>query len=822
MKIWILNICFLIITTSLYGQCPPEGDIIISSQQKLDEFAQTYPNCEILKGNLILRTGLTSFDTGGTTVNNITNLSSINYLKGINGNLEISTNASEIIGFTNLEFISGDLRIVNGSNLNIINGFENLKSAKTIDITYNTNLTQIFGFTNLEILNDELTIAYSDQLKIINGFEKLKSIKIDFNIGDNPLLESIPTFNELAFVGDDFFINNNPKLKKIEGFSKLSIVGGEFLIENNSIEFINGFQELIEVGKLSFDDDFFIVNDNQKLKSVNGFYKLTFVNADVKVTNNLQLSNCSWLCNLIKNGTIEGDLKIQNNLGDCLNSSILLDICDVDFDNDGIPNSIDVDDDNDGILDVLEGNGLVDTDGDGFPDSKDLDSDKDYCFDVIEAGFFDEDNDGILGVSPVLVNFQGRVMNTLSGYTTPDDKNNNGVFDFLEKSTLDPGKNTVIEICDNLESVNLLEKLEGTPDDGGIWEPLLASNSNIFDPKKDRAGIYTYIHKNELCGERTAQIEIKILLSANAGENTEVFVCKTEKIDLFSKLKGNPELGGSWSPETVEGKGIFNPAIDKFGVYTYTVTGEQCGSSSAKINVINSKFPNAGLGTTITICEFSPPINLFSYLTNNPDTNGTWYPQLDNGYFDPSVNQSAVYTYTVDNGDCGISTSQVAVVVVKDNELNNVFVQVNDFSAINNSIVIYAPKNREYEYSLDGLHYQSNNSFNNLNGGYQTVYVKGVDGCEYYQEEVFIRTYPTFFTPNNDGDNDFWGITNFPASNYDIYIYDRFGNYITKLNKHQLWDGTKNGSKVNAKDLWFKLITNTGEILFGNFSLIAN
>ena len=66
-----------------------------------------------------------------------------------------------------------------------------------------------------------------------------------------------------------------------------------------------------------------------------------------------------------------------------------------DNDRDGIADSDDVDDDNDGIFDYLEGNG--DTDGDGIPNSFDLDSDGDGCDDVIEAGFVDQNGDGILG-----------------------------------------------------------------------------------------------------------------------------------------------------------------------------------------------------------------------------------------------------------------------------------------------------------------------------------------------------------------------------------------------------------------------------------------
>jgi len=100
-----------------------------------------------------------------------------------------------------------------------------------------------------------------------------------------------------------------------------------------------------------------------------------------------------------------------------------------DCDNDQVSNSLDLDDDNDGILDSEEG--FIDTDLDGIPDHLDLDADGDNCFDVIEAGALDQDEDGILGTSPVSVDTQGRVIGE-GGYAIPNDQNTNGRYDFQE------------------------------------------------------------------------------------------------------------------------------------------------------------------------------------------------------------------------------------------------------------------------------------------------------------------------------------------------------------------------------------------------------
>ena len=114
-----------------------------------------------------------------------------------------------------------------------------------------------------------------------------------------------------------------------------------------------------------------------------------------------------------------------------------------DNDGDGIQDLDDQDDDNDGILDSEEF--IDDLDGDGIPNLFDLDSDGDGCNDVIEAGFLDPNEDGILGDSvdtngdgikdvAAVVDSNGRVTSG-TGYSTPNDLDENDTKDFLEKGS---------------------------------------------------------------------------------------------------------------------------------------------------------------------------------------------------------------------------------------------------------------------------------------------------------------------------------------------------------------------------------------------------
>ena len=106
-----------------------------------------------------------------------------------------------------------------------------------------------------------------------------------------------------------------------------------------------------------------------------------------------------------------------------------------DNDNDLVPDIVDVDDDNDGIFDTVEDAGPNggDSNNNSIPDRFELDSDSDGCDDVVEAGFTDNDGDGLLGNSPVTVDpLTGQVTSGTDGYTTPNDLDSNGTFDFQE------------------------------------------------------------------------------------------------------------------------------------------------------------------------------------------------------------------------------------------------------------------------------------------------------------------------------------------------------------------------------------------------------
>ncbi|MCH4551574.1 T9SS type B sorting domain-containing protein [Aestuariibaculum lutulentum] len=146
-----------------------------------------------------------------------------------------------------------------------------------------------------------------------------------------------------------------------------------------------------------------------------------------------------------------------------------------------------------------------------------------------------------------------------------------------------------------------------------------------------------------------------------------------------------------------------------------------------------------------------------------------------------------------------------------------------DFAELSdrNYIEIIASGDGDFEYSIDGLNYQNSNLFSNVQGGIYSVTVKDKLGCGEDFSSVTIVDYPKYFTPNNDGFNDFWqikGIPNYP--NAKIFIYDRYGKFIKQFGASSNgWDGTFNGKKMMATDYWFIVKLDEENEFKGHFSL---
>ena len=83
--------------------------------------------------------------------------------------------------------------------------------------------------------------------------------------------------------------------------------------------------------------------------------------------------------------------------------------------------------------------------------------------------------------------------------------------------------------------------------------------------------------------------------------------------------------------------------------------------------------------------------------------------------------------------------------------------------------------------------------------------------------------YMDFFTPNGNGENDYWQILGVERiqQGTKIFIFDRFGKLVAQLDPNGIgWDGNYNGQPLPSSEYWFRVLLVDGNEMKGNFSLL--
>lgn len=134
-----------------------------------------------------------------------------------------------------------------------------------------------------------------------------------------------------------------------------------------------------------------------------------------------------------------------------------------------------------------------------------------------------------------------------------------------------------------------------------------------------------------------------------------------------------------------------------------------------------------------------------------------------------------------------------------------------------------------YEYALDDIEgpYGDSPIFTSVADGDHNIYVRDKNGCGissyFFDQTVAKEDFPDFFTPNNDGINDYWqfapmnGVT---ANLKIIFVFDRHGNLLSQLAPESIgWDGTFNGKAMPSSTYWYKATSVYDETIVGYFAL---
>lgn len=271
----------------------------------------------------------------------------------------------------------------------------------------------------------------------------------------------------------------------------------------------------------------------------------------------------------------------------------------------------------------------------------------------------------------------------------------------------------------------------------------------------------------------------------------------------------------------------FNPATNPQTVYVRLIFNQfpNCYQTGS-FDLITGQKPIIPLSPDYSLCD-GQPVTLDASIGNLQTTTYSW----SNGVSDAIVtisepgNTSISITATNEFGWCNnipqtcTTSSDIVVNITTVPEID--FIKTYDWTSNDNGITVVTTQSGDFEYSIDGIVYQTDNSFTHLLPGLYTVHVRDINGCQIVTQEVWLLNYPHYFTPNGDGIHDYWYIKNSENEpNFQVFIYDRYGKLITGFPSGSIgWDGTLNGKMLFSDDYWFVVYREDGRILKGHFTL---
>lgn len=186
---------------------------------------------------------------------------------------------------------------------------------------------------------------------------------------------------------------------------------------------------------------------------------------------------------------------------------------------------------------------------------------------------------------------------------------------------------------------------------------------------------------------------------------------------------------------------------------------------------------------------------------------------------DIQITEGGSYTVTFFN-EFGCQATKTFVVQAS-SKATITSIDVDDLNSGTNSILINVIGLGTYQYSLDGINYQDSNYFTNIPPGEQLVFVKDTY-CGVVTQSILVLGYPKFFTPNGDGFNDYWRISQLSQIHPEaqVEVFDRYGKFLYQFTAQETgWDGMFNSKKLPASDYWFVLRLSNRTIR-GHFSLL--
>ena len=252
-----------------------------------------------------------------------------------------------------------------------------------------------------------------------------------------------------------------------------------------------------------------------------------------------------------------------------------------------------------------------------------------------------------------------------------------------------------------------------------------------------------------------------------------------------------------------------------------------CIGLGQHLTLVVDEVPDFELAVAKELCQKQYP---YAIGVTNPAANYTYTWTDSEGNiisnsqdFNATRGGTYLVTATKTDGTGCTKSKEIEITTVRPPVITEV--DVDGIITLRSTATVLTETEDVFEYALDNEDgpYQNSNIFYEVAPGIHTAFVRDKSNCELVSMDFSVIGHPAFFTPNNDGVNDYWqiqGVSESLQSDSLIHIYDRYGVLLAQLDPTSIgWDGMTEGQMLPASDYWFRVKLEDGREFSGHFAL---
>jgi gliding motility-associated-like protein len=335
----------------------------------------------------------------------------------------------------------------------------------------------------------------------------------------------------------------------------------------------------------------------------------------------------------------------------------------------------------------------------------------------------------------------------------------------------------------------------------GVWSPSVVDNAN--------SGVYTFTPNAGQCATSTTlTVTITPQATPTFSFGTSLSLCSGGVVPTLPTSSGNSIIG-VWSPSVVNN--------GNSGVYTFTPNAGQCATSTTlTVTITPQATPTFSFGTSLTACQGDVSTQVLLPNLSNNSVSGSWNPST----IDYSILGQTIYTFTPNPGQCAIG----ATLTVTINPISQF--TISGGCDGDNYVLQIAQQSQNVtnvKWYFNNVLIGQGTSIIISDEGLYTAVVTNANNCQSDADINVANSFcsiPKGVSANNDGDNDFFELSNLDVKK--LQIFNRYGIVIyTKNNYTNEWGGqSDSGDQVPDGTYYYVIEQSNGKVKTGWVYLI--